>query len=411
MRSRQIPILVILFILTLAAIGGLYYVNSRVASSDLAGRDFRLNWSGARYFLLQKVNPYQPELAAQIRREVFGIPLGAEGYPHRLEYPFYILFIYFPFAAIPDLKIALALWLLVLQACMLGGLFFYLRVLDWRPNPLLFFLLLVLALFWQPALLAFLDGNASILLVFLFAAVLLCLRQGADEAAGLLMVLCTFKWEAGGLLLLLIMLWAASHGRWQVLSMFGIGLSVMLALVTILLPAWPLPYFQSVFANLSAGKGVSTFQVFMNWWPGLGDKLAWGLILALGVILLLEWRFARRRELPHLAWTAALTLAATPLLGLPVEPANLSLLLLPVLIIVSVTGARWKRHSAWLLPLLVLSLLALPWVNAFLSVSEKQAAYRLSILLPLGLVLALYWLKWWVVRPPRVWADRLRAGN
>lgn len=410
MHSRRIFFLSFLILAALAIFGALYSVNARLAAAETLGRDFRLYRAGGRYFLLQAVNPYRFELAAQIRREVFGLPLSAGGYPHRLEYPFYILLFYLPFSAIKNVNLALALWMLMLQMALAATLILHLRVLLWRPPPAALFLLFLLAFFWHYDLIALLDGNASLLLALFFAGLLLSLQEGSEEAAGLLLALSTFKWEAGGLLIVFILLWAVFQRRWRFLSFFAIGLGILLLLITVLLPSWLQPFFQSVFANLRNGKGFSTFQLFQLWWPGLGQKLAWGLTGLLALTLFLEWRLAcRHHSQRRFVWTAALTLAVTPLLGLPIELANLALLTFPILLVLATAVERWRRLSGWFLALGMVGLIAWPWLQLFSTNSPERATYQLAILLPAGLALLLYWLKWWAVRPPRLWIDQLKA--
>lgn len=411
MRSRQIFFLLAVGIFVLGLLGGLFYTNFQIADKASVGHDFRLYWSGARYFLFQGMNPYQAELAAQIRREVYGIPLNVRGNLRRLEYPFHILLLYLPFSLFPNVGIALALWLVLLQVSLIALLWMSLRLLEWRPSPLHLFVLLVFVLFWQYGLEATLDGNASILLAVIFVGALIALQREADEVSGILLAFTTFKWEAGGLLFLLLLLWVLSKRRWRVLSVFIITLAILVLLTTILVPSWFWPLQQSAFANLRAGKGFSTFRLFQMWWPGLGEKLAWGLALGLGIVLLLEWRAALGGDFRHLTWTAALTMTLPPLLGWPIETVNLVLLTFPVLVVLAVCDMRWQNVFRWLLPFLAPLLTVWPWAALFMTSSLKQTTYRLALLFPIGLVVALYWVKWWAVRPPRVWLDELKRGT
>ncbi len=412
MRSRQLFFLILLVLIVLTILGALYFANARLTASTEIGRDFRLYWSGAHYFLFQKINPYRPEPTAQIRRDVFGTSLSADNSPlYWLDYPFYILLIYLPFSALKNANLALLLWTILLQIALAATLILHLRLLDWRPHPVSVFLLSLFVFFWQYNVIALLDGNISLLLGALFAGVLLSLQNGSDETAGILLAFSTFKWEAGGLLIIFILLWAFFRRRWGFLSFFGISLGILLAITTILLPDWPQPFYHSVLSNLRIGKGFSTFSVFQHWWPGIGQKLAWGLTVLLGVSLLLEWRAAcRDGSWRRFAWTAALTLAATPLLGLPVELANLSLLTFPALLVFATSAERWSSVSTLLLGLWVTALTFLPWLALFQSDSLEHTTYRLMVLSSALLILALYWLKWWAVRPPRLWLDRLKAA-
>jgi hypothetical protein len=169
-----------------------------------------------------------------------------------------------------------------------------------------------------------------------------------------------------------------------------------------LLSSWILPFMGAVFGNWRAGALPSTFSLFEGWFPGIGLRLAQ--ILAVGglTILFLEWRAVRRQDSRWLFWTASLTAAITPLLGFPTLPGWLVFTLPGVLLVVSVMVQRWG--------LLGIGSAIVVTAGIFWGLWSAQLGRMTSVfvlLYPLILTLLLYWVRWWAVRPPRMWADEI----
>jgi hypothetical protein len=90
------------------------------------------------------------------------------------------------------------------------------------------------------------------------------------------------------------------------------------------------------------------------------------------------------------------------LLGFSTVPSWLALTLPGVLLVISVMVQRWG---------------VLGWGSAILTsvifffglwaaqIGHAQAVFILVY--PLVLTILLYWVRWWAVRPPRVWADQI----
>ena len=141
---------------------------------------------------------------------------------------------------------------------------------------------------------------------------------------------------------------------------------------------------------------------------GHGDKLGWALTAVLVVVLFLEWRAVRRKDFRHFLWTASLTLAVTPLLGIPTHPHLYLILFLPLILIVAVSAERWFRPRRWLAGVLLVLIFAGSWALIFhlsrLASLEPLRAI-LALALPFLLLVGLYWMRWWAIRPPRTWIE------
>lgn len=125
----------------------------------------------------------------------------------------------------------------------------------------------------------------------------------------------------------------------------------------------------------------------------------------LSFVLFVEWNALPRRDYRRLLWVTSLTLVATPLLVIPVRLSSLLMLVIPLTFFVGTLGERWpapKRPGAAGITLLavfgglwfITSILAFGW--AYVALADT-----LTLLPPFLLFGAFYWMRWWIVRPPR----------
>jgi hypothetical protein len=402
MLQNRIPILAgLAAVLTLLLVGSLVSANVSYASRHPGGERFLLNWMGGRAFLLSEEDPYSRAVAQNAQR-LLGRP-DASTNP-RLDLPFYLLLFSLPFAALQDYTLARGLWMSLLQAALVATTLSSLGWTGWRPPKFLLAFFLFFGLFWFHGLLPVVAGDAVIWLGLLFSAALLQLRRGADEQAGLLLALATFQWETGGLFLLFVLVWVVSHRRLRVLAGFAMALVLLLVVATMVWPGWYLPYLRAVYTNLTGGDFINPLAVFDMWWPGVSHVLGWGLAIFLGLVLLAEWVGARRKSFRHFVWVACLTLAVTPLLGLPVRISGYTVFILPLALILALVAERWEKYGAWIAAALMAALLAGSWWLPMQSLAAGQSlAATLLIPVPAFLFFGLYWLRWWALRQPVSW--------
>jgi hypothetical protein len=290
--------------------------------------------------------------------------------------------------------------------------FLYFRLLD-RKIPWLFVVLIFIACFASfYAYLAFLEGSPAILLGLAFVGLLLSIQTGLDELAGGLIVLSGFQWEISGPFLLFVVLWVYWERRWRVFIGVAMVSFVLLVISFFWYPGWLLPFLRAAWNSFRMGFGFSTHEVLGQLWPVLASPLGWVLTVVLVVALGYEWVKARGGDSQRFIWAATITLAVTPLLGVRVEIDQLVLLTLPVILIVVVARERWRKLGNIIAILLLVFFLGVPWLvetqgvpqNVDLSTDEV-----LFLFWPLFAVLGLYWMRWWIIRPPRTWLDQV--GN
>jgi hypothetical protein len=128
-------------------------------------------------------------------------------------------------------------------------------------------------------------------------------------------------------------------------------------------------------------------------------------------VLFLEWRAVRRKDFRHFLWTAGLTLTVTPLVGVPTHPGLYIILFFPLALFLSIVAERWSRPRHWgLAGILLVLILAGSWpLVYYLTELDSLAPLRTFLIfaLPILLLVGLYWIRWWAIRPPRTWFETI----
>jgi hypothetical protein len=294
------------------------------------------------------------------------------------------------------------------EIALAGFIFFSFRLFA-RRIPVIFIVLLSIAGYTSfYAYRSFLEGSPAILLGLAYTAIILAFRSGLDELTGALMVLSAFQWEVGGPFLLFILFWVFWERRWRVFTGAGMLAFILLAISFFLYPGWVLPFLRAAWNSLRVGFGYSAHEILGQIWPQFGSTFGWILTAILLVTLGYEWR-AARGNFTRFIWAVCLTLAATPLLGHRLELDQLVSLLFPVMLIVVISRERWKKLGNGVAIILLLFYFGLPWIIFTqgtlqgLGLSDNETLF---LFWPLFTVLGLYWVRWWMLRPPRTWLER-----
>jgi hypothetical protein len=390
-----------------ALLAVLAFANTSLARILPDGGEFYLLRMGGRAFLFERIEPYSASVPAAVQEQVYGRTARSGEELYILDLPFHLMPVFFPLALFPDEMTARAFWMALAELALLAFFLLVFCLLERQP-PRFFTGFVLLFCFssyyaWQ----AFLEGSPAILLGLAYVGILLALRAQWDELAGALLALTAFQWEMGGPFLLFILLSVFWAKRWRVLSGAGMLLFVLLLASFLLYPGWLLPFLRAAWNNLRADFGFSTRAIFGHLWPGLGNTLGWTLTGVLVIALGYEWGRSRGANFQRFTWTAGLTLAATPLLGLRSELDNLVALLFPAILFLVTVRERWEQTGNGLAASLLVVMTGLPWLLylGILPAFRLSTSEILYLFLPLFTLLGLYWMRWWMIRPPRTWMD------
>ncbi len=413
-----------LLILLLLTLGGLFALNLYLART-LQGRELLFQrWLGARMFLTEKIEPYGAEVAQQVQLIVYNGRLAySSEYPYALSDPFFIALLYTPLALLREavdlvfpsisplfgFPFARALWMFLSELALIGIVLHSVRLSEWRPSRWLYAGLLAFGLFGYFSLNAIAVGTPTVILTFLYLSILLALRSGYDELAGGLLSLVFYQWEVGGLFFLFILVLVVTNRRWRVLTTFAMAMFILLAVSFLANPDWGLPYIRAVLSNWYRTPFLNLASVLTVWFPEIQFNIGTFVSLGIGVIVFVEWIGAARSHFQRIFWTACLSLAATPLVGFAIFPSNHVVLIPSLVLILSLVWERWRRNQILMTAFVLILVVFVPFGIYYQTATVYNRLYTdlLSVLPPLAAIIGLYWMRWWVVRSPRTWADQL----
>ena len=172
---------------------------------------------------------------------------------------------------------------------------------------------------------------------------------------------------------------------------------------------WGLPYVRGVLSNFYQGLNLNLNHILSSWLPPTRISISGIISILLIAVVAIESLASARSHFRRVFWTAALGLAATPLVGLAIFPANFVVLLPSLILILALVGERWSRWRLLRIALILLTWIAVPFFLYLQTVYVYSPLYTdlLSVLPPLAAILGLYWMRWWVVRSPRIWAEQI----
>lgn len=399
-------------ILLVAALAGITWGNYRFARENPGGNDFLVHWVGTRALLIEGISPYEDEVAERIQTMAYGRPARPGEHELRVAYPLYAEVVFLPFALVSDYDLARALWMTLLEVALVLLAFSSQKLTGWKPGFAWTLGFVLFAVFWYHGLRPLINGNAVILVSLLVSAALLALREGRDERAGILLAFATIKPQVVAVLIVFILVWTLSRRRWKVLLWLVITLTLLSAAAALLAPDWPFQNLREVLRYPAYNPPGTPGAAFATWWQAAGEKMGWGLAALMAGFLLVEWISARGKDFRWFAWTACLTLAASPWLGIQTDPGNFVVLFLPLTLVFAVWEERWGARGRLVIGALMAALFFGLWALFLRTVTYDDQPIQHPVLLfplPFVLLLGLYWVRWWAVRPQRLLIEALRA--
>jgi hypothetical protein len=332
------------------------------ATNDLFPR-----WLAVRLWIERGWSPYSPETDAAIRAAMGSVPLGGEAFVFGFVYPGYVAPLLAPLALLP-FETAATIWLLLTQACCVGGTLLCWRALERErglaPAPALP-PMLVGALLPSTVMNVLFLQLAAPVFAALAASWWLATRHRA-WAAGLAVTLAAVKpaLAVGPVAALMV---TARSGRFAAGAVGGTVLWWAVSLV--LLPGWPLEFWRSTVNYAAAAQPRSAAGV-------VGEALGFGLIGGLGVcaVAVALTVYAWRRSTRRMGDTLTAGVLASIWLVPPLYEWNNVVLLVPVIQALRLTCDRAGRPNRLLLLVLASAAAATAVVYA-LWPSEARAVW------------------------------------
>lgn len=382
----------------LLSLAALIFANYQFAKTSPGGTDFLVHWEGTRNFFTTGTSPYSDDTALKIQTMVYGRAAEAGEHELRVAYPLYSLFFFAPFALIKDFTLARAVWMAILEICLVLIAILSFRLTYWKPSPLLFALLVLFTLFSYHGTRPLINGNAVIVVTLLLLASLLMIRDGKDEIAGILLAISTIKPQNVVLLIAFLLFWAFFNKRYRLIGYFLGSMVILVGFSFLLIPDWLTQNFREILRYPSYNPPGTVGAVMISWWGDIGTRLSYALSGVLIVLLGLEWWLGRYAANKYFLWVAFLTLALSQWIGIQTDPGNFILLYPGLFFCMEMISSRWKQKSAGFLVTLVAVLTVGIWALFLATVQKSYQPIQSSLLffpLPIVAFLLLYWVRWW----------------
>ncbi len=373
--------------------------------------DFLSRWEGARSYWVDGLNPYGDEASLNIQTAIYGRAVIEGEDPGFFAYPFYTAFLVYPIVQM-DYSWASAIWMTLLEACLIGSLLLSFSLFSWRPKPLMLGGLILWTLFMYFSARGLLLGQAGHVVYFLHVLAIWGLYKKHDNLAGIALALSTIKPQMGFLLLPFLLLWALRVKRWRFIGAFTVVFGVLMGLSFLLVPTWMSDWLAQIALYPSYTELGSPVWILSNYpwlgiddvtgkWVvsgGLGDVIQFVINGSLTVFMLWTWfDVLIRRKSERFLWTVMVTVLVTHLIA-PRTATPHYVVFIPMFIFYlrELTQPKIKWGGLWA-SLVLLVIFIVPWVHFLLTVVGEFEHPTVYLPIPI-LVLIVLWTtrnRWW----------------
>jgi hypothetical protein len=275
----------------------------------------------------------------------------------------------------------------------------------WKPKPWLFGVLLLFTIVSYNGARPLINGNAVILVTALVVLSLLLIRDGKDEAAGILLAISTIKPQNVVLLIGFLLFWAIINKRYRLIGYFLGSMIVFVGFSTLLIPDWLVQNIREVIRYPSYNPPGTVGAVMFSWWGDIGQRLSIGLSALLILLLGFEWWKGRNSENRYFIWLSLLTISISQWIGIQTDPGNFILLYPAIFFCLAMVSGRWKGKASLFIVTLLSAITVGIWALFLTTLQKSYQPIQNSILffpLPIIVFALLYWVRWWVINSKKV---------
>lgn len=377
-----------LFLFAIMVWGTYAFFTSKVPGAN----DFYPRWRGAQLYWQDGVDPYSQEASEAIQQGIYGRLATPEEDQLLFVYPFYTTFLLWPLVNL-DYAWVQAIWLVIVQFSIVGGVILGLRLVNWRVPLWLLAVLLLWSIIFYNSTRTIILGQFAGPIFFCTVGTLLALKHDRDTLAGFLLSWTTLKPQMSYLLIPALLIWAIGQRRWRFIAAFAVTMAVLAGLSFLFLPTWLTGFIDQVrYYPAYTITGSPLWVITGYYWPQLGKPVEWLLIALLLGYLLWQWR-----KLPGLAAVSteflviiSLTLIVTNMIIVRTATTNYIIMYLPLLLVLKWLSQRWRWGQLSTALLLILGAVGM-WA-LFLGTIQGDLEHPITYLpLPFLLLFALIW--------------------
>lgn len=401
MSKSAIQKMIVIGLLVILFIGAipLHYATftSRVAGMN----DFLSRWEGTRSFFVEGVSPYSDQASLNIQTRIYGKAAEGEQDPGYFVYPFYTVFMVAPTVFV-DYAWACAIWMVVLEACLLISMILLLNLYQYQPTPFLLAFILLFTLLDYPAGRGLFLGQLSHVVYLLQIFTIWALYRGHGLWAGIALACATIKPQMTYMIAPLLLLWALRYRQWRFMGGFLGMFAFLMGISFILQPDWLGDWLHQLslypqYTSISVPDTGSPVWIVVQSWLGLGD-IAEIIVVALfaSVMLWGWWMLIIQKQTDRFLWVMALTLVVTHLVALRTATPHFVLFNLIWLFYVT-------RFKSWGMVISLSFIAVSMWLLFFLTIDGNQEHPLMYVPVPLFAfaLLIITRKRWWDGNPDR----------
>lgn len=395
----------LLAVLLLALLLGNVVLTHNLLTAPYPGHnDFLSRWEGARSFWVDGLNPYGEQASLNIQMLIYGRPSAADEDPGYFVYPFYMVLPLLPLVYLPYAW-ASALWMVILEVCLIAGLLIIINMFGWRPRPwlLAFSVLWTLLMYYSAR--GLLLGQVGIVVYIFQVIAFWAVIKDADRVAGVALAFATLKPQMSFLIVPFLLLWALRARHWGIVVSFAVVMTFLLLISFLLQPSWLEDWITQMrlypqYTSAAYPDTGSPVWIVMQHYLGLGDVGEWAINVFFFGFMLWAWYevLVQGRE-ERFLWALMVTLTITHVVALRTATTHFVVFIVPLVFYLK----RLDRRGS-LRPLLaLLALLAIPWLQFVITLQGRGSLEHPSLFLPptFGLALLLWFTRrdWWKAAP------------
>ncbi len=395
----RVVLLIALFVFLIV----LYVANYSFVRQSPGGNDFLARWTGAHYWLVEGVNPYDEEVSLAAQTMIYGRPADpskGEDIAH-FVYPLPAMLFFGPFGLLP-FPIARAIWMTILEICLVVLGLISLRLARWSPDRFAQAFVILFSILWYHGARSVIIGQFAVIEAVLIAITLLAIQSELDEAAGVALALTIAKPQMSFLIIPFVLIWSIRARRLKIVGWFLGVVTALIAGSLIALPSWPMGWLGQLLSYPSYTNLGSPISILSNLLPGGGSTANLILTGLLSLYLLWEWILAAGKEDPWFQWAAALTIVITNLIAFRTATTNFVGMLPALFIIFKTWKDRWGKGGVIASLFALLGLLVGLWALFLATVHGNIEDAVMYLPLPILTFVGLLWSRWWVISATRL---------
>lgn len=408
-QKRETRIILFFVIIVILVAGALWFANYKYSNSNPGGDDFLAYWKAFRSFFQKGQSPYSDATANEIQTLIYGGPATAGQHQMRMVYPLYSVILVGPFAAISNFDLARSIWMTLSELAVVGLAIISVRISGWKPKRWILALFLIFSLIWYHSVRPIINGNAVVFIALGITGILYAIKQDLDELAGALLAFCTIKPQVILGFGFFLIIWAILQKRGKILLWFAITLGLLIGASMLLIPDWILQNLREVLRYSSYTTPDTPAAALNSLMGAAGLRVGTAISILMIALVLIETWLTRKSNYKGFLWMAALALVASQWSGISTDPGNFIVCFPAIAVIIALWYERWKETGKWLAIGLLLLLFIGIWVVYIATIQYSYQPVQSAVMffpLPIVLLICLYWVRWWALKPPEVWFDQ-----